>query len=57
MSAAGSAQDKQAKRQMASAKRQMSALATGFLQNADLPDNLSSRLTAPVQQLLLAAVA
>ena len=40
------------RRHNATAKRQMSALAVGFLNNAELPADLSERLTGPVQQLL-----
>ena len=50
--ARGSAKDKQERRKTASAKRQMLALAEGMVQNAELPDDLSNRLSAPVTQLL-----
>ena len=52
MAVVGSAKERAAKRQSASAKRQMSALAAGFLQNAEIPTGLTQQLSAPVTKVL-----
>ena len=49
---AGTAAQKQERQARASAKRQMSSLAAGFVQGAEVPADAMERLSAPVQKLM-----
>ena len=49
---AGTAKQKMERQQRASAKRQMSAIAAGFVQGMDVPANLNERLSEPMQKLM-----